>query len=478
LKGIWVVSVIVSILILSTIVTVNAFPGHPSPEKYVPPESTFADKESPPAQTATAETTVREFTTVRKKLVTLDKFDTRYENFSAKIDRHVLEVITSPDPQLAAQRMGMTFQADRLPIYIYLDSPDSISRLPPSITITGSDENIAVARLTLNEMNQLSQLKSVSRIGLPHMADSSGHAVSEGVSFSSATNFHNAGFDGAGVVVAVMDVDFFVNNPEIQPNIISSHLFDSGGSCGGSKSCGISAGNSHGTAVAEIVVDMAPGVSLRVYTIRNSVDFNNAVQDAINKGVDIIIASLRFHEQGGDGTTGFFRDGSSSVAKKVNLARNSGIFVTIATGNEGESHWQGTYAVSPVTPSSIGLAGYQSVMNFRSGAAGVQRACLPVLDFGDPFQAAWNAWSTTNQDYDLFLFDSGMTIDLDSSVDPQTGTQPPIEIIPAVGDIGPFLECLVLASFSSSQNHFFHIDTYNNLVDLSVFCRCCVDWFC
>jgi len=240
----------------------------------------------------------------------------KYDPFSEKISRHLLEILMSTDPTSAAKRMGTFYQENRLPVYIYLDSEDSISRLPSNIAITGSDEKIAVAKLTLNEMIQLARLSSVMKIGMPHLAVLHGHAVSEGVSFTNADNFHSAGIDGTGVTIAVIDGDFFPNNPEIQSNVISSKLFDFLGFCGGSISCGVTAGNSHGTAVAEIIVDMAPNVNLRLYTIATSVDFNNAVQDAINNNVDIIIASLGFPTLGGDGTTGFFRDGTSTVAKK------------------------------------------------------------------------------------------------------------------------------------------------------------------
>jgi len=152
LKGIWVVSIIVSILILSTIVPVNAFPGHPSPEKYVPPESTFADKESPPAQTATAETTVREFTTVRKKLVTLDKFDTRYENFSASISE-----IGSQSP-LTHSNVISTYKGK-----VDVSKLPQLSQLPESAKVFKTFE---IPFLT-QDFSHYNQMKSQIPVNLP-----------------------------------------------------------------------------------------------------------------------------------------------------------------------------------------------------------------------------------------------------------------------------------------------------------------------
>ena len=200
---------------------------------------------------------------------------------------------------------------------------------------------------------------------------------------------------------------------KIASNIIHSQLIDSGNLCNGSITCGVSSGNSHGTAVAQIVVGMAPDVNLRVYVIGNSVDFNNAIDDAIANGADIVTISLGFPTLGGDGTTGFFRDGTSTVAKKVDLAQNAGLLVTVSVGNEGFSHWQGNYAISPVVPSTIGIGElefYESVMNFQPSASGLQRACLPVIDFGDRYFATWNDWVTSFEDYDFYLYDSNMLI--------------------------------------------------------------------
>jgi len=208
-------------------------------------------------------------------------------------------------------KMGKT------PVYIYLDSPESISNLPSNIEILTKDGKIAAAKLTLNEMNELSQLESVERIGIPHMAEFYGHAVSQGVSFSMADNFHSVGIDGSGVTVGIIDGGFFPNNPEISSNVVSSMLFDAFNFCNGDIACGDPLGDSHGTAVAEIVVDEAPGASLLLATIATNIDYINAVDYLKDNGADIIIASLGFPTLGSDGVgpnAQYFRAGTSDVA--------------------------------------------------------------------------------------------------------------------------------------------------------------------
>ena len=327
-----------------------------------------------------------------------------YPGISQKISRQFLKTFDIPPVSFSQTEPGFFIKT---PVYIYLDSSESITNLPSNIEILAKAGKIAAAKLTLNEMNDLSQLDSVERIGVPHMAEFFSHDVSEGVSFSMADNFHSVGIDGTGVTVAIIDGGFYPTNSEIAGNVISSTLFDAFNFCNGDIACGDPSGDSHGTAVAEVVVDESPGVSLRLYTIATNVDYNNAVDDAIANGVDIITASLGFPTLGSDGVgpnAQYFRAGTSDVAKKMNFAYNNGIFGTISAGNNGDSHWMGTYVPS----ATVSLNGYQSVMEFQPNENGRKKACLPFTNNGWRVIAAWNDAINENNDYDLFIFRSNM----------------------------------------------------------------------
>ncbi len=401
-----------------------------------------------------------------KKL--LEKSNSRIsENsaFSSKIDQKVIEILQNNNPSNMAKYFGTSYIDDEVFVYVYLDSASS--KLPNDIQVLAKSDNISVTKLNLSQLIEIANYDNVKKITLPKKLNPLEHAHSEGVESSFADQMQAAGFTGNGVRVAVIDLNFFTSNSEIASNVVFSQLFDSTSQCGGSMTCGVSAGESHGTAVAEIVVDMAPNVDLFLYTTVNSVDLNNAITDAISRNVDIITISLGVDTAGGDGVSGFYRDGTSSVAKKVNEAKNNGILVTTSAGNSAEEHWSGTYSISPVPPANLGL-GYESVMNFNPSAAGNMRACLPVTDLGGLYIATWNDWDASNQDYDFFLYDSTMTTNLftvlfinglGGSIGPQTGIQEPIE---AFFWIGEGSACLVLASFSSTENHFFHILTGGN----------------
>jgi subtilisin family serine protease len=404
------------------------------------------------------------------KIVSLEEIKQKYANFSPKINNHVLDVITNDNPSEIAKKLKMNFKDGKVTVYVYLNSSQNQKDLPKNIEVISSSDNITVSNVNLQQINQLSQLNFVQRIDIPVSGTLVTHDKSEGVEFSFADEMHFLNFTGNGIKIAVIDDGFLTSNPEITSNIVfSKHC-----TAFGTVACGGTSGNSHGTAVAEIVVDMAPDAQLYLYSTANSfggidlVDVQNAIDDAISKNVDIITMSLGFRGIGGDGNSGFEKDGTSSLSKKVNNAKNAGILVTVAAGNTAKSHWSGTYSASSVTPSSIGageLIGYQSVMNFRPSASGLQKACLPVTDFGGIYLAQWNDWKTTNQDYDLILYDSSMNTAIAGSAAEQIGSQPPLEVIGTGPPIGN--GCIVLASWSSTQNHFFHIEM-DNLVDPNV----------
>jgi hypothetical protein len=267
-----------------------------------------------------------------------------------------------------AKIYGASIENDHLYVYVHL-ADKKTQNIPSDFEILAQDKNIIVSKLSLNQIKSLADLASVEKITLPDYAVFDTHEVSEGVSFSIADTMHAAGFSGTGINIAVIDDSFITSNSEISGNIVSE-WFAPG--CA-NIACNSTDGDSHGTAVAEIIVDMAPNVNLWLYAIETSVDFANAVDNATASNVDIITASLGFPTQGGDGTNAndWFRDGTSSVAKKVNDAETAGALFTVAAGNQGESHWKGIYMPNstkmpePLNGDLINLAsahnGYSSI---------------------------------------------------------------------------------------------------------------------
>src|SRR4030095_5182337 len=97
----------------------------------------------------------------------------------------------------------------------------------------------------------------------------------------------------------------------------------------------------HGTAVAEIVHEMAPDAQLYLVCVGTEVDLAAAEAYAKSQGVSVINESL--------GWEGPYRDdGSGPVDAIVADARANGILWVNSAGNEAATPWAGTSGANRV----------------------------------------------------------------------------------------------------------------------------------
>ena len=119
----------------------------------------------------------------------------------------------------------------------------------------------------------------------PHLLDIN----SEGVGVIGADLVHNEGVNGSGVKVAIIDIGFqnYLTNPELPSERIAEVIsFRADGD--------IEAGEDHGSACAEIVLDVAPMADLYLYNFDTISELNTAVSRAISVDVDIISFSIAY----------------------------------------------------------------------------------------------------------------------------------------------------------------------------------------
>jgi len=238
---------------------------------------------------------------------------TSLSDFSSKIDHRVIQSFLKQDTVTGSSLQPV--QPKKESVFIYVEDEEMISDLPQNVIVKRSYENIVNADLSLDEINQLAQLDSVTKIRLPYkpiFAD----GISEGVASSMADVYHANGLDGAGVVIAIIDSGFFQGILDSYGNANSVTIDKSSVTSCPNLVCGNILTNSHGTAVGEIILNMAPGVTLLLYPIVDDMDTLLALQDAKDMDADIITASLRFPEVPPDGVSGYFRDGTSELSKK------------------------------------------------------------------------------------------------------------------------------------------------------------------
>jgi subtilisin family serine protease len=184
-------------------------------------------------------------------------------------------------------------------------------------------------------------------------------------------------------------------------------------------------GGDEGTAMLEIIYDLAPGASL-VFAglqpgVATTLDMINAIIALTNAGCQIIVDDLGFFQ------SPYFEDGP--VAQAAQAAVNAGIFYCSAANNHADKHYQGGFrgggdpgiTGNPLTNVHLFAGASVAEGDFRCAVTlpGLTPAVI-VLQWSDRFGASAN-------DYDLYLFD-GDTL-LASSINVQDGDDDPIEII-------------------------------------------------
>ena len=146
------------------------------------------------------------------------------------------------------------------------------------------------------------------------------------------------GITGKDVKVAILDMAFDTSNRKISSNIQESKSFRHDLDNSLVPVSGFRDENKHGTAVAEIITDVAPDVDLYLYTIQTELEFEEAVEHVISKDIDLIAMSA--------GWINYPTDGSSSMTKKVEEAISNGISFVVSAGNYAETHWEGKFVDS------------------------------------------------------------------------------------------------------------------------------------
>lgn len=350
-------------------------------------------------------------------------------------------------PIISSLEKGLLIKDIPVKVYIELSDPDSAKTLPKYVNVEFSEGNTIQAKVPSSKILELTNVTNVIEIKSPHYAYPK--TISEGVNLIDADTAHEAGIAGKEVKIAIIDGGFLTNDPEISSNIAEAFSFT------GDITGGYTPGNSHGTAVAEIILDTAPNAKLYLYNIETTLEFNAAVDRAISKGVDIISISLGFDDLGP--TIGpKYRDGTSSVALKLADAKSVGILPVVAAGNEAGIHWSGTFQDSGFTING------RPVHNFRPSATGSQKACLPISSGSQGYVIlTWQDWPLTDQDYDLYVLDTSLSTVIQSSEGAQTGSEEPQEI---AGYLSSGSYCVVIAKYDATSNASFHLYVENGII--------------
>ncbi len=146
-----------------------------------------------------------------------------------------------------------------------------------------------------------------------------------------------AGYDGAGVRVAVFDVQWF--NAATRPEELGEiETWD----CGAHDSCELPMDTlrpwhsyeegSHGVACAEVIRDLAPGVELHAVRVNGLTTLENAVAWAVRHDVDLVSMSMSMFSES-------FYDGTGAVNELMGDLADAGVLMVTSAGNYATEHW-------------------------------------------------------------------------------------------------------------------------------------------
>ena len=120
---------------------------------------------------------------------------------SLKIHSLLFEWQSSSTPEVFARNNNLSVSDNKIQVYIYLDSADSIVNIPQDIDVIDSNENIAIAFVSSEQINQLTQLDFVVKISPPIRAIISPIPISQ-----EDDGNDNFALIGIGIIIAVIIV--------------------------------------------------------------------------------------------------------------------------------------------------------------------------------------------------------------------------------------------------------------------------------
>ncbi|HEX5129466.1 MAG TPA: hypothetical protein VFV90_06950, partial [Usitatibacter sp.] len=288
------------------------------------------------------------------------------------------------------------------------------------IEIAGRGDVLAIAPRELMRTNKDSQESQIRKgiavtLASPQKA---GTVTWEGVAAHKANSAHSAGLTGGGAKVCVLSD----GTDSVPARISSGDLPVSVLALSGQTGSG-----DEGTAMLEIVHDMAPGASLYFATALPSVAqfATNIISLYTVFGCHVIVDDITYLNEGA------FQDGP--IAQAVNSVTASGAIFLSSAGNSGNlsdgtsGTFEGDFVASLVAlPPAIAAVEGGSIYPMHMFGA------LPYTTLTAESEAITLKWSDplggAINDYDLFVMDSTGTAILEASISAQTGTQSPFEI--------------------------------------------------
>ncbi|MDQ1722438.1 MAG: hypothetical protein QOI26_2172, partial [Pseudonocardiales bacterium] len=282
-------------------------------------------------------------------------------------------------------------------------------------------------------------------------------SISEGVAASGAQNWAqtgDVGNGGAGVKVGIVDMGF----KDLQAEITAGNFDDPDGNPvnvvypPAQDQCLNDGATAHGTAVSEVVHQMAPRATLYLFCIDDNVGFSAAASQIVSAGIKIVNSSLVFTaETRGDGF-----GPSTSSERAVKAAREAGVLWIQSSGNGAQDHWSGSFTD----------ANSDQLVDLQSSASQADEVALDPGTTGNVV-LSWDQWPASSLGVTLAISkynDSNTQLGQTQYLDQAPGDPPVLEMqlsnLPTDADYtgGPngvrFFDVVVLIGHAAPSVHY------------------------
>ncbi len=311
--------------------------------------------------------------------------------------------------------------SDSIQVYVELDNIEDEDIV--ELEAVGFKVELVVKRFSkvqgwirFDQLDALSALINVIKITAPKYGLSrTGSTNTEGDSILKSNALRALGHRGAGIKVGVISDGSNNFAQSVATGDLPATKLVRYGSCAiraeNRSQCLPSSTCNEGTAMAEIIHDLAPDAEIAIHAVSSSLEFINAVNFLANTyGADIIVDDLGFFGEP------YFQDGDIALAVKA--VSNKVLFVSSA-GNSASTHYEANFSRS-----------FQSGLNFHRFAAPnvidnlvtiePDEYLVTILQWGEEFNSA-------NTDYDLFLVDATGVLASSTEFQPAVGGAQPLE---------------------------------------------------
>lgn len=244
-------------------------------------------------------------------------------------DERLERLLTDEDTDDA----GATTADRRVTVVLKLERgatlPDAVD---PDRVYTREGSRLLQAEVPMSAVRELGRHPEFQSVRIRQGRPDDDPRVAGGVSVVRADALHRRGLTGENVSVGIIGSGFRPGDPEVAGSVAAYRTFDAD-----------SPDWRHGTAVASVVADTAPGADLHLAAIGEATtrgEYADAVAWLQANDVDVILDAGSYFGESGDGT--------GDVASVAARAANDTLFVTTA-GNYAQRHWAGIHDASDGT---------------------------------------------------------------------------------------------------------------------------------